>query len=393
MSRRPPTNTVIATAGQIATLPCFMSEDNKVPNVEWSKVGPSRSIIFFYMNGCEHLDMKNESFDGRTNMILKELNKGNISLTISYVRLTDAGMYTCMAKQKGIVRVLSVVKLNVVSDPILSVVPAVDDQVSLQCEVDYCSTMPDIKLLDHEENIIYSESPKPDRDSRGCSTSRIRATLQSPTKRVICRVHHSEINETKEKVLNIPACCVSCTTTTVIVGLVAALIGGCISMSLRKFKVPKKLSMSFTKSTAEDNAKNEVFEQLKAGPTTPADTEGAKRSSVVNQQDQSPTDKIQPEPTKPSDPPYDSSFKVPKTPQDSNQRQVTTANSSRPRCSTFPSKAFKSQAACSVNKPSGQHQSSPALPMSRSPRKCHILVNNPFNARANLTEEGEQLLK
>ncbi|KAJ4948127.1 hypothetical protein JOQ06_019667 [Pogonophryne albipinna] len=101
-----------AIAGETVILPCTVSVkvDAVVPSVEWSK-GPT--IAFLYRHGCETFEEKNQTFQYRTNLFLKELKSGNASLRLSNAQLSDAGTYKCKTMIKGRPQEVGSIELSV----------------------------------------------------------------------------------------------------------------------------------------------------------------------------------------------------------------------------------------------------------------------------------------
>ncbi|XP_034072005.1 uncharacterized protein LOC117546031 isoform X3 [Gymnodraco acuticeps] len=92
-----------AIAGETVILPCTISVkvDAVIPSVEWSKEHLYPTIAFLYRDGCETFEEKNQTFQYRTNLFLKELKSGNASLRLSNAQLSDAGTYKCKTMIKG----------------------------------------------------------------------------------------------------------------------------------------------------------------------------------------------------------------------------------------------------------------------------------------------------
>ncbi|XP_068564190.1 butyrophilin subfamily 3 member A2-like [Cebidichthys violaceus] len=198
--------------GETVILPCRIqvSADEDVPSVEWSKEGLKPNITFLYRQGCETFEEKNPVFHYRTNVFMNELKNGNMSLRLSDVRLSDAGTYKC----KRISRVpqdTSTIELSVgaASEPKVSVVP--DGGVTLQCEASCWFPQPVITFLDAQGDVIGAGDPKDDPSTSGCFYVTRRATVQTGN-RFTCRVHQSEINQTRVTEIYIPDDCMgSCT--------------------------------------------------------------------------------------------------------------------------------------------------------------------------------------
>uniref|UniRef100_UPI0037E88BC4 butyrophilin subfamily 3 member A2-like isoform X3 n=1 Tax=Semicossyphus pulcher TaxID=241346 RepID=UPI0037E88BC4 len=217
---------VLALAGEAVILPCHTSHSDNFPTVEWSKAGLVPNVVVLYRDGCETHDMKNPAFWYRTSLIMNELKNGNISLRISNVKLSDAGKYTCKTIHKGdhkdVVLELVVVA---VSEPKLSAVPTEGGGMTLLCEANCWYLEPEMTFLDRG-NTINAEDPKSELDSRGCFNITRRATVQTATNRITCRVHEPNRNQTRVAEIYIPGCMSSCTAITIIAVVLAVLLCG-----------------------------------------------------------------------------------------------------------------------------------------------------------------------
>ncbi|XP_008288030.1 butyrophilin subfamily 3 member A3-like isoform X2 [Stegastes partitus] len=198
---------IIAIVGETVVLPCSIFLSDELPTVEWSKEGLSPNITFLYRDGCETFEMKHPDFEFRTNLLMNELKHGNISLRISNLQLSDGGKYQCVVLQKKERKVVSTLELVVgaVPEPTLSVVSDEDGGATLQCEVKHCwPSQPLITFLDEQGQEIDAEKPRTAPRSGECFNVTRRATA---TNSVTCRVHHSEINKTRDTKMYIPENC------------------------------------------------------------------------------------------------------------------------------------------------------------------------------------------
>ncbi|KAM4564401.1 uncharacterized protein V3H82_013465 [Fundulus diaphanus] len=201
LSARVQPKQVVAFAGGNAILPCSMripiSYD--IPTVEWSKEGLKPDVVFLYREGCETFEMKNLDFEYRTNLFIREVKNGNISLRISGVQPSDAGTYQCLKMWKNGPRESTKVKLVVVaaSDPKLAVVAVDSRGVTVECEARCWLPPPQMMILDDKENNLTDEKPEQEETDRGCYNMKLTVILQSPISRVICSVNHQKIKESK----------------------------------------------------------------------------------------------------------------------------------------------------------------------------------------------------
>ncbi|KAM9168535.1 butyrophilin subfamily 3 member A2-like [Mergus octosetaceus] len=95
----PPDNPVIGVIGKGVTLPCQL-EAKTTPErlfVQWIFIGKSQRIFVTTYDGKNKQNpiSEDETYQGRTNFFQTEFNKGNMSLHLKNVMLSDEGKYTC----------------------------------------------------------------------------------------------------------------------------------------------------------------------------------------------------------------------------------------------------------------------------------------------------------
>lgn len=71
------------------------AEDASGLTLEWTRPDLSPRFVYVWRSGQELEGKKHKFFEGRTSMFIDELTKGNISLKLSKVKLTDEGEYRC----------------------------------------------------------------------------------------------------------------------------------------------------------------------------------------------------------------------------------------------------------------------------------------------------------
>ncbi|MEQ2300687.1 hypothetical protein AMECASPLE_028308, partial [Ameca splendens] len=199
---------VVAYAGGNVILPCSsISASDDIPTVEWSKEGLNPNVVYLYRDGCETFEMKNPDFEYRTNLVMREVKNGKVSLRISSVKPLDAGTYQCLRLWKNGIRETTKVELVVVatSDPKLAVVSVDRGRVKVECEARCWLPPPLMMILDDEGNSLTNEKPEQHKTTGGCYNMKQTAILQSPISRVICRVHQQTIKQSKTAEILIPA--------------------------------------------------------------------------------------------------------------------------------------------------------------------------------------------
>ncbi|XP_068611912.1 butyrophilin subfamily 1 member A1-like isoform X2 [Brachionichthys hirsutus] len=200
-STQHPSETVLAFAGGTVILPCSfdITPDDDFPTVEWSKEGLEPNVVFLYRDGCETHEMKHPSYRYRTSFITTELKKGNISLRISDVQLSDAGTYRCLKLPPNGPRSISIVELVVVAvtEPRLSAVSEERGATTVLCEAVCWLPEPEITFLDEQGKQISSDEPRNQREASGCYSVSRTATPRDGARRVTCIVYQPETNETR----------------------------------------------------------------------------------------------------------------------------------------------------------------------------------------------------
>ena len=81
-------------SGQPVTLPCHLSANTSADamKVRWFK---RSECIYLYQSGVE---MKAKGWEDRLTLNTKELQYGNLSLTLAEFRGNDAGVYVCQVQ-------------------------------------------------------------------------------------------------------------------------------------------------------------------------------------------------------------------------------------------------------------------------------------------------------
>uniref|UniRef100_A0A672ZB54 Ig-like domain-containing protein n=1 Tax=Sphaeramia orbicularis TaxID=375764 RepID=A0A672ZB54_9TELE len=118
---------ITAVMGDDITLPCHVTpvQDVSEQMVEWSKLRTEPRFVHVRRSGEDRLVDQNPEFSRRTSMSLGGLTRGDVSLTLSRVRLSDEGTYRCFIPS---LKMDTTVQLHV------EVVPG--DDVILPCHVE-----------------------------------------------------------------------------------------------------------------------------------------------------------------------------------------------------------------------------------------------------------------
>ncbi|XP_053199185.1 clumping factor A-like [Scomber japonicus] len=102
--------------GDDVTLPCHLRPPTDVFNemLEWSRLDLNPRFVHMRRSGEDNLQDQNPSYMGRTSVSIEGLNKGDVSLNLSKVKLSDKGTYRCfiprLSEQSDVQLVVETVK-------------------------------------------------------------------------------------------------------------------------------------------------------------------------------------------------------------------------------------------------------------------------------------------
>ncbi|XP_072553203.1 ribonuclease inhibitor-like isoform X2 [Salminus brasiliensis] len=134
---------VVGVSGSVVVLPCSVrgldgqtSMNAEDMNITWSRSDLTDSVVHQYVN---HNDLNTDQipqYRGRTSVFKEELQRGNTSLSLSNIRLTDEGQYSCTVESRYWNDKLSVnLRVEVIgSQPVITVDSYDSETVSLLCK-------------------------------------------------------------------------------------------------------------------------------------------------------------------------------------------------------------------------------------------------------------------
>uniref|UniRef100_A0A672S4P3 Ig-like domain-containing protein n=1 Tax=Sinocyclocheilus grahami TaxID=75366 RepID=A0A672S4P3_SINGR len=98
-----PADSVFAVAGEDVILPCSVKPNISVVDmrVEWFRPGLKDSLVHLYEDHEDRNTDQIQSYRGRTKLIHQELQRGDASLRLSSVRVSDEGRYKCFIQSKS----------------------------------------------------------------------------------------------------------------------------------------------------------------------------------------------------------------------------------------------------------------------------------------------------
>ncbi|ROI15877.1 Myelin-oligodendrocyte glycoprotein [Anabarilius grahami] len=98
-----PADPVFAVPGEDVILPCSVKPNISVVDmrVEWLRLDQKDSLVHLYEDHEDRNTEQIQSYRGRTKLNHQELQKGNASLKLSSVQISDEGRYKCFIQSKS----------------------------------------------------------------------------------------------------------------------------------------------------------------------------------------------------------------------------------------------------------------------------------------------------
>uniref|UniRef100_A0A673W7V8 Ig-like domain-containing protein n=1 Tax=Salmo trutta TaxID=8032 RepID=A0A673W7V8_SALTR len=205
-----PADRVVAVAGDDVILPCSLkpSVNAEDMTVEWTRLSLKAENVHLYRQDRDSNEDQFPSYKGRTSLFNEELKKGNVSLKLTRVTLSDAGSYRCFiptltsqVKETTVQLLVGAVYL-----PVISIAGTKGWGVVLKCESGGWFPEPEMEWLDSSGTILPADGPpERHRDPEGLYTVRRHVTVnQTDTNNFTCRVKQLEINHPKETKIHVP---------------------------------------------------------------------------------------------------------------------------------------------------------------------------------------------
>lgn len=98
-----PAEPLFVVAGEDLILPCYIKPNLSAVDmrVEWFRLDLENSVVHLYKDREDKNIKQIQSYRGRTALFEQELQKGNASLKLTKVRVTDEGFYKCLIESKS----------------------------------------------------------------------------------------------------------------------------------------------------------------------------------------------------------------------------------------------------------------------------------------------------
>ncbi|KAI3375918.1 hypothetical protein L3Q82_003774 [Scortum barcoo] len=162
-----PSQPVVALVDDDVILPCYLETAVDVVSraVEWARADLNPRFVHVRRDGVELLIDQNPSYIGRTSISIEQLKRGDISLKLSKIRLSDEGKYKCYIPELNRASTVQLV-VGAVAYPSISITKdSSGAAVVLICESKGWYPEPEVLWLDGEGNLLSAGPPETVRDN------------------------------------------------------------------------------------------------------------------------------------------------------------------------------------------------------------------------------------
>uniref|UniRef100_A0A8C6SPF4 Ig-like domain-containing protein n=1 Tax=Neogobius melanostomus TaxID=47308 RepID=A0A8C6SPF4_9GOBI len=207
-----PSQPLVVPVGSEVTLPCQLEpvKDLRDLVVDWARHDLKPRYVHIRRDGLDLLIDQNSLYLGRTRLSEHGLAYGDMSLTLSRVRLSDAGTYHCFIPQMDTraevtLFVISLVSPVSVSPVSVSLTKDHSGSPVLRCESRGWFPEPELVWLDSEGTVLTGARTEAQRgvNEETFSVSSRLSVEQSPGNSFTCRVRHQETRQSRENQIRI----------------------------------------------------------------------------------------------------------------------------------------------------------------------------------------------
>uniref|UniRef100_A0A671TR54 Ig-like domain-containing protein n=1 Tax=Sparus aurata TaxID=8175 RepID=A0A671TR54_SPAAU len=193
---------IVALVGDDVLLPCHL--EPAVSTVVWTRPGLIPEYIHHHQDGRLLFETQNPSYSLRTRLFMDELPRGNVSMKIFRVKISDAGKYFCNVlsiEEESSIQLI----VGAVSTPFIEVVTNNSEHVVLQCESTGWYPEPEVFWLDGEGNLLSAGPTETVRGPDDLYTVSSRVTVEKRhNNSFTCRVQQNSTNQIRETHIHVP---------------------------------------------------------------------------------------------------------------------------------------------------------------------------------------------
>ncbi|KAI4884969.1 hypothetical protein NFI96_003672 [Prochilodus magdalenae] len=185
---------LVVEAGEDLVLPCSIASITSAVDmrVEWFRVDVTDLFVHLYETGADIHEQQDQSYRGRTALFKEELHKGNASLKLSAVQVSDEGAYKCLIRdESGYDDITVNVNVEVLGTQPVLTMEGYDNSggINLACESRGWYPKPEVLWLDREGVTLTAEDTETHRDTEGFRVKRRITVYNSGSDRFYCRLH------------------------------------------------------------------------------------------------------------------------------------------------------------------------------------------------------------
>nr|XP_015201704.1 PREDICTED: butyrophilin subfamily 2 member A2-like isoform X1 [Lepisosteus oculatus] len=194
---------VVVSPGEDTVLPCYLSPDISAEdlNIRWFR-GEYEAPVCLYQSQKYNTDVQNPAYRERANLFLHELHRGNVSLKLKNVSLSDHGLYNCLVES---------VEHNgdtlidlVVRDVSVSLHSPGESQTQLLCRAEGWFPAPAVMWIDKNGNEVPSLPITEDSNSQGLLSIKSYIPVKQESNIFSCLVRSTQPMADWESELHIP---------------------------------------------------------------------------------------------------------------------------------------------------------------------------------------------
>ncbi|KAF4089007.1 hypothetical protein AMELA_G00061630, partial [Ameiurus melas] len=200
---------LVAVAGEDLVLPCFIKPNTSAVDmtVEWIRLEAVASLVHLYKDHEDRNEKQAQSYRGRTSLFKEELQKGNASLKLSALQVSDEGKYKCLIEDKSWYDDITVhvtVEVILGSHPVITM-ESYDHSggINLVCESRGWNPEPVVLWMNRGGDTLPAEDTQIHRDTEGFSVKhRITVYDYSDSNRFYCRLQQKHHMMESEVIIN-----------------------------------------------------------------------------------------------------------------------------------------------------------------------------------------------
>ncbi|XP_053485441.1 butyrophilin subfamily 3 member A3-like isoform X3 [Ictalurus furcatus] len=197
-----------AVAGEDLVLPCFIKPITSAMDmtVEWMRLEDVASLVHLYKDQKDRNEDQAQSYRGRTSLFKEELQKGNTSLKLSALRVSDEGKYKCLVEDKSWYDDITVhVTVEAQGSHPVITMESYDHSggINLVCESRGWNPEPTVLWMNREGDTLPAEDTQIHRDTEGFSVKhRITVYDYSDSNKFYCRLQQKHHMMEAEVIIN-----------------------------------------------------------------------------------------------------------------------------------------------------------------------------------------------